>query len=149
MEIRYILALVLVSIINCSKLPKNCGTNNHHFSDFSWRIVGGQKALKDEFPWQVLVRWEAQINGSNYVLSTCGGTIINENWILTAAHCVHREPDIRSYNIYLGYNDLNKLNGNELKHSVSKVSNESNDELFLLSSVDTQFLNRNSNHFPG
>jgi secreted trypsin-like serine protease len=137
MEIRYILTLVLVSIINCTKLPKNCGTNNHLFNEFSWRIVGGQKTLKGEFPWQVIVRREAQINGQNLVLLTCGGTIINEDWILTAAHCVHGDPDINSYNIYLGYNDLNKLNGNELNHSVSKVSNESNDELFLLSYFDT------------
>jgi secreted trypsin-like serine protease len=137
MEIRLILTLVIVSIINCSKLPKNCGTNNHNLKEFSWRIVGGQKTLKGEFPWQVIVRWETQINGTNFVLSKCGGTIIHENWILTAAHCVHQDPNIRYYNIYLGYNDLNKLDGNELKHSVSKVSNESNDELSLLSIFDT------------
>ncbi|XP_021949857.1 trypsin-1 [Folsomia candida] len=42
-------------------------------------IVGGTKAKKGEFPWLVLIK----ANDRQY----CAGTIINENWILTAAHC--------------------------------------------------------------
>jgi secreted trypsin-like serine protease len=46
------------------------------------RIVGGQNARPYEFPWQVSVRKKAT-NGH-----FCGGSVINDRWILTAAHCI-------------------------------------------------------------
>jgi secreted trypsin-like serine protease len=39
--------------VNCSKLPKNCGSNGHLFNEFSWRIIGGQPSAPGEWPWQV------------------------------------------------------------------------------------------------
>ena len=44
------------------------------------RVVGGQVAGTSEFPWMV-----ALIIGH---LNLCGGSIIADRWILTAAHCV-------------------------------------------------------------
>ena len=46
------------------------------------RIVGGVETEIHEYPWQAgLVT-----PGSKRVW--CGGSIINDQWILTAAHCV-------------------------------------------------------------
>lgn len=42
-------------------------------------IVGGQLATPGEWPWQVFV------HAGPYM---CGGTLIHETWVLTAAHCV-------------------------------------------------------------
>uniref|UniRef100_A0A8C3ED72 Coagulation factor IX n=1 Tax=Corvus moneduloides TaxID=1196302 RepID=A0A8C3ED72_CORMO len=43
------------------------------------RVVGGSESMKGEVPWQVLL-----VN--SYGLGFCGGSIINEKWVVTAAH---------------------------------------------------------------
>lgn len=44
------------------------------------RIVGGQNAKNNQFPYQISLR----LNNFH----TCGGSIISKNYIITAAHCV-------------------------------------------------------------
>jgi len=56
----------------------------------SKRIVGGAIAGFGEFPWQVSLR---QWRSVTY-LHKCGAALVNENWIITAAHCVENaQPD--------------------------------------------------------
>ncbi|KAI1286693.1 Plasma kallikrein [Halotydeus destructor] len=52
------------------------------------RIVGGRRALEGEFPHQVSLQFWQQ-PGSHF----CGGVIISDRWILTAAHCLVRWMD--------------------------------------------------------
>ncbi|KAF5903773.1 mast cell tryptase-like, partial [Clarias magur] len=43
------------------------------------KIVGGKDATPGSWPWQV----SFQTQGSHF----CGGSLINQDWILSAAHC--------------------------------------------------------------
>jgi len=47
------------------------------------RIVGGEEAADGEFPWQVSLRSIGALGATHF----CGGSIIDKDWILTAAHC--------------------------------------------------------------
>ncbi|GIX67754.1 serine protease 42, partial [Caerostris extrusa] len=61
------------------------------------RIVGGSDTYEGEFPWTVSIR----------LLTThyCGGVIINEWWVLTAAHCVKRYSS-RYFRVRVGEKDV-------------------------------------------
>ena len=45
------------------------------------QIVGGQQAARNEFPWQAML-----FNPSG--MHVCSGSLIRNNWVLTAAHCL-------------------------------------------------------------
>ncbi|EHH14357.1 hypothetical protein EGK_00269, partial [Macaca mulatta] len=48
------------------------------------RMYGGEEARPNSWPWQVSLQYAS--NGNWY--HTCGGTLINNSWVLTAAHCI-------------------------------------------------------------
>ncbi|XP_039449365.1 serine protease grass-like [Culex pipiens pallens] len=60
--------------------PESCGTTDRH------KISYGKTARESELPWMVALQTE---NG-NYV---CGGTLVTDRYVLTAAHCLTRQLD--------------------------------------------------------
>ncbi|KAM9678233.1 serine protease 48-like [Trichechus inunguis] len=66
--------------ISLSPLSLVCGRPT-----YTSRIVGGQDAVKGHWPWQVSLRM-----GQTHI---CGGSLITEQWILTAAHCLSTKPE--------------------------------------------------------
>uniref|UniRef100_A0A8C0JCS9 Peptidase S1 domain-containing protein n=1 Tax=Chelonoidis abingdonii TaxID=106734 RepID=A0A8C0JCS9_CHEAB len=56
------------------------------------RIVGGNDAENGSWPWQVSIR-----EGSNHI---CGGSLIAESWVVSAAHCF--DGDKSAYHVNLG-----------------------------------------------
>ncbi|KAM9095241.1 serine protease 42-like [Sarcophilus harrisii] len=46
----------------------------------TWKVISGQAAPLNKWPWQVSL----QIYNSHL----CGGSLINTEWVLTAAHCI-------------------------------------------------------------
>lgn len=78
------------------------------------RIVGGGPASPGDWPWQVaLIRSNADvINYPNdfYYKQFCGGSILTDYWIITAAHCVTEDDGTQtlagSIDIVVGLYDL-------------------------------------------
>ncbi|XP_038062005.1 mannan-binding lectin serine protease 1-like [Patiria miniata] len=50
------------------------------------RIVGGREARKNSWPWAARISIRAPNFGIDGI--QCGGSLISETWVLTAAHCV-------------------------------------------------------------
>jgi len=50
----------------------------------STRIVGGQNAEVNEWPWMVALSRGTDGSSQSYI---CGGTLIAEEWVVSAAHC--------------------------------------------------------------
>ncbi|NXU27728.1 CTRL protease, partial [Thalassarche chlororhynchos] len=64
-----------------SASPAGCGVPTISPSVYySERIINGQNAVPGSWPWQVSLQTRS---GSHF----CGGSLINENWVVTAAHC--------------------------------------------------------------
>lgn len=58
------------------------------------RVVNGQDASPHSWPWQISLR----VRGRHI----CGGSLIRDDWIVTAAHCVYRNPNPSGYTVVVG-----------------------------------------------
>lgn len=80
----------------------------------SQRLIGGQEAIPHSWPWQVFVKIEGKAGGYD-----CGGSIISEKWILTAAHCVPYRPVPAMSYVYAGIHRIHT--GPKQKLKVKRV----------------------------
>ncbi|KAF8763943.1 Serine proteinase stubble like protein [Argiope bruennichi] len=60
------------------------------------RIIGGNDAMYGEFPWQAHIKLNKQ---------QCGGVLLNQRYVLTAAHCIYQVP-LTDISIQLGVFDI-------------------------------------------
>ncbi|XP_077610050.1 coagulation factor X isoform X1 [Crocuta crocuta] len=75
------------------------------------RIVGGRDCTDGECPWQALL-----INEENE--GFCGGTILSEYYVLTAAHCLDQAKRFR---VRVGERDTDREEGDEVAHEVQMI----------------------------
>ncbi|KAL9970715.1 hypothetical protein ACROYT_G023128 [Oculina patagonica] len=78
-------ALLLLGVSS----SKGCGNK-----PFSSRVVNGENASPHSWPWQISLR----VNGRHI----CGGSLIKDDWVVTAAHCVDRNPRPSGYTVVVG-----------------------------------------------
>ncbi|DAA28622.1 transmembrane protease serine 11E-like [Bos indicus] len=62
-----------------------CGTRRNKTPGQSLRIVGGTEVQEGEWPWQTSLQWDG--------IHRCGATLINDTWLVSAAHCFRTYKD--------------------------------------------------------
>jgi trypsin len=72
--------------------------------DFETKIIGGQPAAEGQYPWLVAVGDAG--SGDPYERRFCGGSVIAEDVVLTAAHCVEEVEDPDDLVVFSGSVDL-------------------------------------------
>ncbi|KAJ8368669.1 hypothetical protein SKAU_G00086970 [Synaphobranchus kaupii] len=83
------------------------------------RIVGGQNAEEGEWPWQVSLH----IKNSGHV---CGASLINDRWLVTAAHCVQDSAKVKYsqpgvWEAYLGLHKQGLMGKFTVKRDIAQV----------------------------
>ncbi|CAF1122811.1 unnamed protein product [Rotaria sp. Silwood1] len=87
------------------------------------RIFDGSQAPADAFPWMVSVRFHDS-QGTNRILPICGGSIVSEIFVLTAASCFYG-AHINGFNLFSieagVHNIFNESEGLEQVRSISHI----------------------------
>eukprot|EP00099_Drosophila_melanogaster_P017156 NP_573072.1 uncharacterized protein Dmel_CG8952 [Drosophila melanogaster] len=74
------------------------------------RIVSGSDAKLGQFPWQVILKRDAWDD------LLCGGSIISDTWVLTAAHCTNGLSSI-----FLMFGTVDLFNANALNMTSNNI----------------------------
>jgi len=98
----------------CSPMPTNqkCTYNGR-------RIVNGQEAPRNAYPFMAAMMRVSSY--SNTARQFCGGSLIDESHVLTAAHCIEgfSASDVKTLKVYLGAHDIK--NGQRSEHNVIRI----------------------------
>lgn len=118
------------SILNTDKFPKQCGiaAQVDENSPYETRIIGGKEVARNAWPWFALLMAQRRKGGRRE--PECGGTLISDRYVLTAAHCIlnlqqanKQRQTIRTsaLTVRLGEFDLKQVGDGEVDLNVEAV----------------------------
>ncbi|CAO2600856.1 Transmembrane protease serine 12 [Lemmus lemmus] len=83
---------------------KDCGIAPLRGALEGSRIIGGTRAAAGAWPWLVSL----QVQDGNFLVHICGGALVRDRWVLTAAHCTKEASDPLKWRAVIGTNDLSR-----------------------------------------
>uniref|UniRef100_A0A3Q0QXI1 Plasminogen n=1 Tax=Amphilophus citrinellus TaxID=61819 RepID=A0A3Q0QXI1_AMPCI len=99
-------------IPDCAGL--SCGTPAIKPRRCFGRIVGGCVSKAHSWPWQISLRTSTGIH-------FCGGTLIDPQWVLTAAHCLERSTRPSAYKVLLGIHTERATESSKQERGLEKM----------------------------
>ncbi|XP_030263728.1 prostasin-like [Sparus aurata] len=110
MEVKLLVCVVVALAVTGSNAQSGvCGQAPLNVNP---RIVGGHTAVAGAWPWQVSLQYSGH--------HRCGGSLINDQWVLTAAQCVIGLAT-SSFRVILGRDALNSTSPDEAIRFVSEI----------------------------
>jgi len=86
-----LLAVLLVPLPSLVEAKGKCGMR----VDQPTRVVNGEDAAPNSWPWQISLHFKDYGH-------ICGGSLIENEWVLTAAHCVNFDPTPALFKVVVG-----------------------------------------------
>uniref|UniRef100_A0A482ZAD5 U6-Theriditoxin-Lha1a_1 n=1 Tax=Latrodectus hasselti TaxID=256736 RepID=A0A482ZAD5_LATHA len=109
MYLIFTLAFLTIELIGnniCLGLP-DCGVRSQNLLPQEQLTAKRRDVAIGQYPWVVAI-YIAEDDKCDKYKQICGGTIISENWVVTAGHCVCSfNPGV--YRIHAGFNDSSEL----------------------------------------
>lgn len=108
----------------CGKCPQtmpsinseNCGKAEQRNLNSASSVVQGTNAPVGYYPWQAALFFDGEF--------FCGGSLIDESYVVTAAHCFRglNTEDASQFSVVLGDNNIELDEGMEQRIQVSKIT---------------------------
>jgi secreted trypsin-like serine protease len=105
-------ALLAVALGGCAELADS-DTAVDDTATTEQAIIGGTEATPGEYPWQVQLRIPGYAHW-------CGGSIIDDDWVVTAAHCVAGKT-AADFTVRAGLHRRTAPDGNVQVRTVSRI----------------------------
>jgi len=111
---------VTIPVVKPKPTSRACGRDKPGPSGsmIGGKVVNGNDALPHQWEWQGGLYYKDFLNNPKFV---CGGSLIEKNVFLTAAHCVDRRTDERRMIVRLGDHDRNRKEDGEQDMKVKKI----------------------------
>uniref|UniRef100_A0A182JV34 Peptidase S1 domain-containing protein n=1 Tax=Anopheles christyi TaxID=43041 RepID=A0A182JV34_9DIPT len=110
---------------NASKISTSSNFNSSSLTPFARnpKIMHGTPTVEGQYPWQVSL--ELLHPSYGFIGHWCGGVLIDRNWVLSAAHCIHNDlfnlPLPALWTVVLGEYDRRSESGFEQRIPVDKI----------------------------